>query len=70
MELPFADITQFGFSGVLLVVVVWQIKFSDKRDRSNVDRLIEVIERNNKVMDNVREVVAGFKEVVRRCDKK
>ncbi len=64
---------QFGFAGIILAVLIWQLRISsaERRDmhvhhHDHIGKIVSVVDRNSEAMRDIKEVLASFKEIVRQ----
>ncbi len=65
MEL--SNFIEYGMSGLILGVLVWVIKISQKERKEISKAHHEQVDKIVSVVSGTKEVIAGFKETIRGC---
>ena len=74
--MPEFDPIQFGIAGIILAMLVWQLKVSAAERRAmrnesqeQVNKFAASFDRNTEALQKHSEVLAGFQETIRKCEK-
>ncbi len=74
--MPEFDFLQFGIAGLILAILVWQLRISAAERRAmrnenqtQVNKFAESFDKNTAAFHGIQNTLISFKEIIRKCEK-